>query len=216
MFKEPMQLGDLQPLAKGTYRSIYPMPGRDDLMIKVMHPAKPNPRKRIRNWIKGNSRNQRFRFLFREYDYYLKLKIIQEQRQEPLPVSNLMALVQTDKGLGMVVEKIGPTGEGIGKTVQSLQQSGAFSAHHLLLINRLIQQIRDWDMLVNDLNPGNIVLNERGDEDRFVIVDGFGDSSFIPIKSFVRPVNSRSLSKKFAELATFLEKSWNSEASRIE
>lgn len=216
MFKEPMQLGDVEPLAKGTYRSIYLMPGRDDVMIKVMHPAKLNPRKPIRNWIKMRSRNQMYRFLFREYDYYLRLKIQQEQRQEPLPVANLMALVQTDKGLGMVVEKIGPKGDGLGKTVEALQKNGQFTDAHLALINGLIQQIRDWNMRVNDFNPGNIVLDEAGDSPRFVIVDGFGDSNFIPIKSFINSVNSRSLLKKFEGLAKFLQKSWNSETHRIE
>ncbi|MEP3297228.1 MAG: YrbL family protein [Pseudoruegeria sp.] len=216
MFDEPMKLGDSKPLARGTYRSIYSVPGRDDVMIKVMHPPELNPAKPIRNWIKARSRTQMFRFLFREYDYYLRLKIQQEELQEPLPITNLMALIQTDKGLGMVVEKIGPKGDGIGKTVEKLQSSGNFTDYHVALINELIQQIMLWDMQVNDMNPGNIVLDEKGDTDRFVLVDGFGDSNFIPIKSFLKSANSRSLSKKFDSLAKYLQKSWDSEAKRIE
>ncbi|MCT8158566.1 PhoP regulatory network YrbL family protein [Pseudoruegeria sp. SHC-113] len=216
MFDEPMRLEGLSPLASGTYRSIYAVPGRDDVMIKVMHPPVPNPRKRIRNFVKSRSRFQLYRFLFREYDYYLRLKIQQEEIGGPLPVSNLMALVQTDKGLGMVVEKIGPRGDGIGKTVKALQEAGSFTDEHLGLLNDLIAQINRWNMRVNDMNPGNIVLDEKGASPRFVMVDGFGDSNFIPVKSYFDSLNRRGLKKKYRGLAKYLQKTWNESARRIE
>ena len=96
-----LDLGAAEPMAKGTYRDVYLHPERKDAVLKVLRPgAEWRPGKHLRNFLKARSVQQRYRFMFREYETYLEAKLKQMSLGLPLPVTELFGLRETSKRLG--------------------------------------------------------------------------------------------------------------------
>ena len=209
---EPLDLSHLTPLGGGSHRLIYDVPGHPELLIKVMRdaPTKPpkNGLKRIKNALKARHTQSQFRFLFREYNAYIKAKLTAQQQQCSLPVSDMRGLVVTTQGLGMLVEKVVDAHGQLAPRLTQLAREGRLEKN-LPLLNRFVDQLFSLNLLANDVNRGNVVLGVRNNSPQFILVDGLGDSHFIPIRSWSRRANHRSLSKRMHKIAGFCDIHWN-------
>ena len=201
LVEKPLQLKGQEPIAHGNRRAIYSVEDHPGILVKVLLSASAQsrvmPAKRL---LRQLFPSLAYRFLFREYACYLRAKITQSDDSGPLPISELRGLVQTDLGLGMIVENICDRDGNPGPTLRRLLASGAFDARHLELLNNFVRRIYTLHIRANDLNPSNIVLGHRGGVEQFVLVDGLGDSHLIPVRSWARWMNTRSLNRRFAAL----------------
>jgi len=206
-------LSDASPMANGSHRAIYDVPGAPDLIVKVLLEHTENAPRNVVKALKYNVRNRlmpssRYRFLYREYKSYIDIKLSQRERDGVPPVAELRGMIQTDIGLGMLFEKIVDQSGALARTVSSvLRESG--ESHHIELLNQFVRQLFQWNIKVNDLNADNIVLGHRHGRDCVVIVDGLGDSHMIPVRTWFRVVNHRSLSKRLASMANDLGLVWD-------
>ncbi len=220
-----LSLGGCRPRANGSHRAIYDVPGSPELIVKVMLGHTENTPRNIVKALKYRVRNRwiprlRYRFLYREYKSYIDIKLSQHQYDEPPPVAELRGIIQTDIGLGMLFEKVVDRPGGLARTVSSVWRAG-IESHHVDLLNDFVHKLFHWNIKVNDLNADNIVLGHRDGQDCIVIVDGLGDSHLIPVRSWFRSLNHRSLSKRLASMADRLGLVWHadrrqfSRASRV-
>jgi hypothetical protein len=71
-------------------------------------------------------------------------------------------------------------------------------------LDRLLQSLLDTALMIGDLNQENIVLKNAGHTDeRFVLIDGLGERTWIPTQSLLGWVNRR---RKRAFVATMRQR----------
>ena len=68
----------------------------------------------------------------------------------------------------------------------------------MLLLNEFIDTLFSLNVNVPDLSSENIVFDEV--RNRFVLIDGYGDKTLIPIREWCRPLNQKRLFSRFSEM----------------
>lgn len=91
--------------------------------------------------------------------------------------------------------------------------AGALSADQQTALDAFVAAIYDLQIVVHDAGPKNIVWHEK--QSRYVLVDGFGDRSAIPLKTWIKPLNDRRLDRAFAETAAKSGLTWDPKARRF-
>lgn len=212
-----LELGPAPPLASGTYRDVYPHPERPELLVKVLRGGIGLRADRpLRNVFKRLSQRANYRFLFREYDAWLAARIAWNDAAAPMPVAVPMWLQPTDRGLGMVVERIRGAGpDGRAASLGDLVREGRFDDTQLARLNAFIAAIFRSGIVTNDTNPSNLMLDEIAPVPRFVLVDGFGDATLLRVKDRSAWLRDRQRHRRFAGLARFIGGSWDPQTRQI-
>ncbi len=209
-FPSSLRLKEQTPLARGTHQALYDVKGHPELIVKVLqnNRAVRSPGKRLKGVLRRYCPAVRDRSLKREYVEYIRLKRRQIEGPDAFPAANFFGLVATDVGLGKVFEKIqGPDGRP-GPTVGALGEDGRLP-DYLPLLNDFARRLFAWEVRANDVNRGNIVLGLRSGREQFVLVDGLGDSHAIPVRTWSRTWNERSLHKRLAKVAARTRLVWH-------
>lgn len=175
------QLDQLQPLGQGGYKIVYQHPTEHDKAIKIMNP---NRFTADGEWahLKGFKRTHAqgpYKQFRREILQYLQLcKNHYRQNRFQFPVETPYGLVQTNKGLGLVVEKIvSPTKQGV--TLAKLCQTHQFTEQHAKALDQFFNDCCELHIVYNDVNIEGIMYTEtRSNQPEFVLVDGMGEKLF--------------------------------------
>lgn len=193
-------------LARGGKKLIFKHPDNDDLLIKVLIPekrAKWIAEKKIR-LIKRRF-GAYYRTFYREIDEYLSVSM----RSDRIPdfIQPFYGICHTNLGIGMIVGKIlGPEGQ-LAQTLEKIATTGQFSAKQLHdLVDVIFDKLVANRVVACDLVPCNFVLDLAEGSPRLVLIDGFGDTTLIPIKKHIFWPLKRSLAKKRAALHIWIEK----------
>lgn len=203
-------LSHLQPMANGAQRRVFQHPDHPELLVKVLRREFLEPRFGPQGSFHNRHRRCRQHTqLLRELQEYL---VACARSAQCLPnLQEIVGLLHTDLGLGLVVRKVcGPDG-GPAPTLARLIEQGALDETRQKLLEAFLERLLDSDIVVDDMNPGNIVLAVDGSgTERFVLIDGMGSSTFIPLKGLVPAVNVWSKRRYFmrlrAQIAEALQK----------
>jgi hypothetical protein len=126
-------------------------------------------------------------------------------------IENVIGLVDTDLGVGMIVEAIRTTNGEIAPTLRKLIQSGTFEDKH----HKGLQDVLDWivntNVIIRELTTTNMVWNEL--TQRFVIIDGVGSKPLLTLRSFSKRYNRRSNFKKSEKLKRWVNEGLQKYAS---
>jgi hypothetical protein len=200
------------PIAQGTYRDVYLVPGQEDVLVKVLRPGSTIREGRpIRNFLKRRSTRFQYGFMYRETHCYMDLKLRQSKLGGPLPITELYGLTQTSKGLGMVAERVRGADGNHAQSLRRLKDRDGFGDDHLVMLNHFIAEAFRWDLRANDTNPDNLLLDAFSPDHRFILVDGFGDANAIPINHWFTSQNRKKLHRRFEKMAAFLGLTWDAE-----
>ncbi len=202
-------------LAKGSERAIYAMPGDPDRLIKVMLPKY----RRALDGLDPDSgayrRKARLAYaLFhreaRSADRAIQMSLKKGGRP-PLP--KIHGLRETDQGLGQVVERISTLSGEMAPTLADQVAAGPLDEAQQAALDAFVSALFKFHIVVHDAGPKNIVWDAF--QSRYVLVDGFGDRSAIPLKSWIKPLNDRRLDKAFSECAKKAGLRWDRKARRL-
>lgn len=178
-------LSGLQPVARGRCRAVYRHPENPRWLIKIIHPGGP-PRDA---WYKAKRRYGPFLPTLREVKEFLSIHA--RRPEDSALVENIVGFVQTDLGLGFIVDMLaGPAGEP-APTVATLVRSGGFGPSEGSALDTFFNRLMDSSLIIGDLHLRNVVYahDGRSGESRFVLVDGIGDKLFIPLNTMSRTFN---------------------------
>lgn len=177
----PLQL-DAPPLAGGGFREIYQHPGEADLLVKVLRPAAAGkaPMGALRRY-------GIYTQYVREIREYLAVRA--RNPECPAILQKCYGFVDTSRGLGMVVEKLSGGDGKLAPNIATVARTGGISSRLWELCKGFYEEVRRHDLVIGDLNPRNIVWAVEGGRDRLVLVDGLGEKTFIPLRSFSRAYN---------------------------
>lgn len=196
---QPLRLKDTKPLVSKNKKYIFAHPTDDRLLIKVANRKGTLRRWGIRRFYKRWYRGGLYADYMRSLKEYIFLRA--NSRGDVQSIPRIFGLIDTDLGLGLVVEKIrGPDGELARPLISILRESGLTTDIREKLGSFIDELVRN-DVVVNDLSMGNIVYADNGtDGGRFVLVDGFGERTVVPLYSMSKSLNKRNTLQKYRRM----------------
>jgi hypothetical protein len=186
-----IKLRDLKPITQGHKRFIFQHPSDPTLLIKVMQPDVVEERwgsGSTRPWYKTSRRYGQYMSLRRELSEYLAAAV---KFPGGIPVlQKFGGVIDTDYGVGVVVEKlVGRDGE-LAPTLAQLVQRDGPTPELLQKLAQCEDELIKYNIVVGKLHAGNLVLAVRGGEERFVVIDGYGETALIPIHTWSARINA--------------------------
>jgi hypothetical protein len=185
------------PLVVGQRRFVFQHPHDNRLLVKVLRPEQST-----------YESTQKFPLLYvlRRYGIYRTyarqiaeyLKIRARLNEHPPIVEQVFGVVDTDFGLGLVVEKITDRNGGLARTLTEIVATDGYSQELEDRILQLRDEVMRHDIITGDLHGANIVSGyDEQHGDRLVIVESIGDKTFIPVNTLSRYINRRSNRRHF-------------------
>ncbi|WP_299286066.1 YrbL family protein [uncultured Tateyamaria sp.] len=204
-------LKDYEPIANGEVRDVWHRPGHPDQLLKTIRTYKREKYERRRGLRRALDYFRMGPYgTFRiEYRCYLKTAYRCAQQKRPLPIAEMGGLVITDRGLAQVCEKIADASGNVAQTLEDVLREGPLSDERLKWLNDFVANIFALNVNVPDLRPSNIALDEVNR--RFVVIDGYGDKTLIPIRSWLTWLNQKHLDYRFSEMEKHRNLKWSSE-----
>ncbi|TNF19521.1 MAG: hypothetical protein EP318_14565 [Rhodobacteraceae bacterium] len=195
-------------IACGSERHVYLLPEAPDRLLKVMRAKHLRAiegcdDRTWRGWLRIRKAHALFR---REQRAWSDAMLRASVRDAWPPLSGIAGLGLTPSGLGEVVERIVDAEGQTAPTLADLLHA-PLSAEMLTALNAFVAALYDWHIPAYDLGPKNILWEDT--TGRFVLVDGFGDRSVLPLKTWIRRLNDRRLDRAFAETAQKCPLTWN-------
>lgn len=183
-----LKLRDRHPIAQGHKRFVFAHPTDPGLLIKVLQPDVVAERWRgKRPWYKGGRYGQ-YVSLQRELSEYLALAV---RFPNGVPVlQRLFGIVDTDYGIGVVVEKLTGRDGGLAPTLIDLALREGVTPQILKRVEQFRDELLDYGVIVGKLHDKNLVLAQRNGEERFVMIDGYGEKAAIPINVWSSRLNA--------------------------
>ena len=180
-----LRLGDREPFAVGGTRRCYVHPEDEALCVKVLRPDRtPEARRAAASGWRRLKRLPSFDDQRKEHRAYQRLKRLGQLDYTHVP--RFYGLVETDQGLGIVTALFRDSDGGFPKNLEQLLPSGMSEP-----LQRAIGEFKDWlcreRFLTRDLLPHNIIaVADSRERFRLVIVDGIGNSEFLPVSHWFK------------------------------
>lgn len=201
-----LTLRGAEPIAQGHKRFIFQHPADSDLLVKVMQPDVVEERwgGAKRPWYKTTRRYGQYMSLRREISEYLAAAV---RFPDGIPVlQKLVGIVDTDYGIGVVVEKLVGRDGGLAPTLSAVARRDGVTPELLQKIDRFRDDLIKCNIVVGKLHARNLVLAVREGDERFVAIDGYGETALVPIHSWSPRINAAHTRNRIKRLIKRLDK----------
>jgi hypothetical protein len=180
-------------IARGSERSVFDWPERPALLIKVTH------RQALRRDSRGRVKDPLWP---REYNAWRAAQAYAARSGRPPPVADVIACLPAEGGSAHVVRKIVDAEGRMGPTLDRLAAEDRLGAAEIGMLNALVADLMAAGIVVHDARAANIVLEAApGRPARLVLVDGFGDRSAVPLRSWLPFLARRRLGRALRRTA---------------
>lgn len=183
-----IQITGTSPIAEGLTRRVYPHPDDDRLLIKVIRPDRLSGPPMTFRWYQKRRRYRHLSSFLHEIREHLVV-CVHEGAHRP-HLQNIVGLVDTELGCGLVTEALRDRDGGYALTLAQLVKQGAFDEVARRELQRFLDWLRGSMIVVNDLQLCNVVYAwDASGRSRFVLVDGIGEGATVPLRSLFDRVN---------------------------
>ncbi|MDB2448833.1 PhoP regulatory network YrbL family protein [bacterium] len=189
----PLVLSDQAPLLSSKTRWVYQHPGDASLLVKVHIDRRPTE---SQGGFQAAFARAKDRFLYstgmvRELRHFVASRY-RNQGLASQRICPIHGVVETDLGLGLLVTAARANDGQLAPTLQSLMDQQQLTTDQVMDLRALLESMVASDLTFADMNYENIVLeNAGGENERFVIIDGLGDRTWIPTQRWFRAVRRR-------------------------
>ena len=207
---EVIVLQGSEPIASGTNREVWDRPGHPEQILKTVRlhkREKYDKRSKFQKKI-ADLRHGPFGVFRSEYRCYLTTAYRCYRLEQNNPIAEIGGLVITDHGLAQVSEKITSSDGALAVRLSHLIKDNRLDVALLNALNRFVETLYRVNVNVPDMTSSNILWDEK--RNRFVLVDGFGDRTLIPVLAWIPPLNRRQISMSFARMAESGYLKWDS------
>ena len=207
-----IRLADRSPIAGGGESWIYERPDKPSQLIKVhnvSHVEGLAASKALKNRLRRLRGIGPHKTLLRLNRAYLLAALRGQQLGRRPPIAHQRGVVLTDLGLGMIAQKIRDENGDLAPSVGQLHAEGRIDETVVGALTVFAGEMSAFQIIGNDLLPGNLVYETRRGASRIILIEGFGSRTLIPMREFSRRMNDRSLSHRFDELASLIELVWD-------
>ena len=203
---QTLRLADETPVAKGRMRLVFRHPHDPSLLVKVIRPEVIDQRWGSGlPWYKKRRRYGQYISFIRETEEYIA-GYAQHGGSVPF-AQKITGYVETDMGLGMVMEAALDPDGGLAPTLARLAKGKMVDDTIRAELERFASALIESDIIVADLNPANIVRAYHPEfGHHFVLIDGLGVSTVLPFKRISRALNRASKRKRLAAMRERMER----------
>lgn len=195
-------LSDDQKIANGTVRDVYIFPDQPDLLIKVFQsPRDRSPKRPLKRFAWKLFPTLSFRSILNELKCELVLSLKLGTEIDRMPISRMLGIVQTNRGAGVVVERIRGLDGGLAPRLGQFLKAKRMDEAALEALNDWVRRMFALHIVARDINFSNIVYGTRGAGAACFLIDGYGERNLIPLRSMSKSMNDRALNRQFAEIA---------------
>ena len=175
------------------------------LVVKVFRPKFAAPEPGWAPWAAARRHYVCVTMLLREVREHVQARM--DGRTLPDFVPRLMGMVDTDLGLGMVVEAARDRDGRFAPTLKHMLQHGQVDETVVADLQRFCADICDSRLVIGDMHAGNVVYAQhRGGGMRFMLVDGLGDKTLVPLLKLSPFLAGRARLRKTRRLISMVEK----------
>jgi len=197
-----LDLSGKEPLFRGTTRRVYRHPRDPALLVKV--PSRQEEERRRANrpaW------KQRFKPTgianitnLREMAEIIRLN--PEALPCPPHIFSFVGLVATSYGWGQIVKAERDENGDYAPTLESIAQD---SSRYEKPLQEFIAWVKTAPIVLIDLEPWNCVLAERNGKQQIVVIDGMGEKTVIPLRTWFPSLNNKKNARQIAQFFHSLE-----------
>jgi hypothetical protein len=208
-----LKLSDVEPVAQGNKRFVFQHPADPALLIKVWKPEVVKERwGGERPWYRPTRRYRQYISFQREMSEYLALAV---KFPGGVPVlQRLAGIIDTDYGIGVIVEKLTGRDGGLAPTLRALAEREGVTPYILQKIDQFRDELLRYGVVVGKLHDKNLVLAIRDGEERFIMVDGYGEKTAIPIHTWSSRVNAHHTRQRVTGLIRTLKRQYGPQTGR--
>lgn len=197
-------------VANGCHRAIHLYPNFDNLLIKVRGSDKGHKgHSPFKTWMYKTFPATLYRGFYTEIHLELKTQLKANALNIKSPIAPTRGLVDTNLGLGMVMERIGPKEKVLGPTLRVLQDQNKLNNEKIKLLNNFAKSLFTLKIVCADINTHNIVWSEV--HKRFFIVDGFGDRNLIKLRTYIKFLRDKRVNRGLQNSGKALGLNWSAE-----
>lgn len=203
------KLSGKREIARGAERQVFTVKKSPDVLVKIMRAKHLGDLaglddRSLSGWLKLRRTYGLYR---REQRVWTDAMLRAAIRQALPPLAAVSDFVLTPQGLGQIVERVRDEDGATAPTLTQILAKGPLTPAHQAALNRFIGDIYDWHIVAYDISPDNIVWEADGA--RFLLIDGFGDRSILPLKTWIKRLNDRRLDRAFAKMCQKAGLRWN-------
>lgn len=195
-----LQLRDDLLLAQGAARKVYRHPEQANQLVKVFRDE--YIARKFGAQAPWYKRSRRLGYLIayqrewnEQYTAYL------QAGAHPPYLQTIIGTMPTNLGLGQVVEAVRGRDGAYALTLFKLVEQERFDGDAKQALARFFDWLLSSPIVISELNTFNLLY--RYDDqlgDHFCIIDGVGDTNFIPIKSWFKVLNQRNKRRWIAKM----------------
>lgn len=217
MFDSKISLSGWHQCAVGHQRCIFEHDLYPNILIKVLRTRGKGGERQSKRMFHFFDRFKRFgayRTFRREVDEFIEqARKFTLTDPADLPIPGVLGFVQTELGLGLVVEKITMANGQLAPTLRDLVLAGRLTARHLVMIDELFERCRRFHIVLMDCNAGNFVVTDRRGFEELMCIDGTGEKSLLRIFALSSRANDFRLRQMRETLRSKLARTLNNPAA---
>jgi hypothetical protein len=169
-------------VARGEARIIYVHPGEPNRLVKVVDPRGCDARRAAKKNRPAIVQFGQLASWQRELTEYCRM--LNKLGRLPDFVAQYHGFVQTNLGVGLVVERIGSCDTQLAPSLLSVNPSQNNPHFWRNLIGDFFRRLDESGGIAGDLNPRNIVYCDKRLSPCLVLVDGLGDRTVFPFRAY--------------------------------
>lgn len=196
---ESVDLDTYTLVRRGRQRNIYELPDYPSVVLKTIQPERVDKHGNFPE--RGRLKNLRgygayFVFL-REIAEYLRLRrIAYGKNLTSLPITAIYGFMNTNEGIGLIVERISDESGQLAPTLRELVASGGLTLKHERALEAFQRTCKAMHVVFGDVHWENIVYTEaRTGEPEWVCIDGFGEKSILPFHLLSKTLNAKKVDR---------------------
>lgn len=196
----PFPIKSLEPIAAGKFRLVYEHPDDRNLLIKVIRPEMIEKRWGSGTpWYKRQRRMGHYALFMREIKEFLAT--CSDAGKAPSFAQKITGLIETDLGLGLIMEAARDREGNLAPPLKKLLVGRRFDEEARAALDHFFGELLRSNIVVADMHSGNLVYAyNEAEGNHFVLIDGIGASTLIPLKEWSRRANLASKRSKIAKL----------------
>ena len=155
-----METGTLLKQEQG--RAVFAVKAPDDLVVKVpMKALRAADTGRVRPFLYKHFPTTRHRMLLRQLTHDIEVRIRSHDAGIASPIAFTNGVMRTDMGLGLLMQRVGPEGGGLGMTLDEFVARDLLDTAALKALNDFSRAVFALGVVAPALNSRSIVWGQR-------------------------------------------------------
>lgn len=188
--KEYYRSDEMVEVAQGRQKIVFQCPDDETYLIKAI---RPEYRHELETRFFYSKRYGAYMPLLRQFQEQLRIQWL--TGQSPDFMERIVGFVETDLGVGMVVQCVKGEGESYGKSLKAMIEEGPLHPVQVAAVKRLVAWIQQYQPVIYDFSPGNILFQA---DNKPVLIDGIGASGAFSTRHLFSTYNAFKLRRKIA------------------